>query len=66
MLRLPGFTRSSNYPPKNLGHFERFRLLYVGARFLRAHFIGERKIWAAGPLQHFPFSPLAQERYQRA
>jgi hypothetical protein len=34
-------------------------LSLVGARFLR-----ERKIWGAGPLQHFPFPPPAEERRQ--
>ena len=45
----------------SLGSFARCWLVSVGALFLR-----ERKIWGAGPLQHFPFSPPAEDRDQRA
>ena len=45
----------------SLGSFARCWLVSVGALFLP-----ERKIWGAGPLQHFPFSPPAEDRNQRA
>src|ERR1700674_1232460 len=45
----------------SLGNFTWFWLVSIKVRF-----IGERKIWGAGPLQYFPSSPPAEERGQRA
>jgi hypothetical protein len=51
----------NRYSALNLGSFGRCWLVSVGS-----HFIHERKIWGTGSLQHFSFSPPAQERGQRA
>jgi hypothetical protein len=45
----------------SLSNFARLWLDQVGA-----HFVRERKIWGAGPLQYFSFPPPEEERSQRA
>ena len=55
----PGSPRHETLSP-SLGNLAWFRLISVGARFIR-----ERKIWGAGPLPYFPFSPTEEDRAQR-
>src|ERR1700680_3700178 len=50
----------------SLGNLAWFWSVQVGARFMRARFMRERKIRGTRPLQHFAFSPPEEERSERA
>jgi hypothetical protein len=57
----PEYNQGSSTRSLELGDFAGLCLVSVGARFIR-----ERKIFGAGLLQHFLFSPPAEDRDQRA